>query len=766
MNLHPSIAAVLFIAALSIPGVALGQQPGAVTVDQTAPPGLVRQIKVLPDQAPDCTSLKSIAETVTRGCRNNDEKAIAVYNFMQLSHYHRQYPSEPGGVPVLKEINCYGWSLCGGLHSEQSAIWRELGWDWRFVGWNGHTTVEARYDDRWHYLDVFLKFYAWMPDGKSGRTIAGEDDLNKNAQALIQDAFVLDAGRRCVYGKDNQFILNGAKANWRAPEFLACGDTIADVIGGLKTHRGADRAEGWGSINHANAGYAADVNLAPGFSLMNTWDPLPDAWHWAGQKVAPAHTCSDHKDTRNDPGFGLVLEPYLSSKPARSYGNGILTFAPDFSNDAFLQGFASMENVKHVAHTLVPIDASKPASVVVSLASPYILTKASGEAAGADAVEVSVDGGKTFRPVDLKNFSDAVKGRIAALIKVTFKDALKTLKLEAIVQNNPGALPYLSPGKNVITVSTANSKALGDNKLVVTYAFRPGSRTKSFEQLCDQGKEIAKQHSAKWADTVTCAQRVFGAKDLPATFEIDCPTPKGEYPVYPRMVFLRREVLAPGSVPQPLPPGAVEARAAPADELVPLPNPFLVGTETPAPVKARMVKTRQIPLSYVQYVDDQGSVSQKGTLRWPKNQAEAGKVVAGAVIIAGELGDLPTKGLAAARLFVPVTQGHNRAACKLGVVFLKSAVKSGQACDVKGLTDTAGTIVIPKQPDDVPEYKPAKLFAIDITRAVKAVAAGERPFHGLALRIVPDRGTDDGYTVRCDVSPTEKIYMEVDVYGD
>jgi hypothetical protein len=306
----------------------------------TAPPvapGTVRQIKVLPDQAPDCTSLKSIAESVTRGCRNNDEKAIAIYNFMQLTHYHRQYPNEPGGLPVLKEIHCYGWSLCGGLHAVQSAIWRELGWDWRFVGWDGHTTVEAQYDGRWHYVDAFLKFYAWMPDGKGGRTIAGEDDLNTQAQALIQDAFVLDEGRHCVYRKDNPLVLNGLNANWRAPAFLVCGDTLADVVGGLKTHRGRDRSEGWAGIDHADGGYSAEVNLAPGFSLQNTWDPMPDAWYWAGQKLPPAHTCPGHKDTRNDPGFGLILEPYIDSKPARSYANGILTFAPDFANDAFLK---------------------------------------------------------------------------------------------------------------------------------------------------------------------------------------------------------------------------------------------------------------------------------------------------------------------------------------------------------------------------------------------------------------------------------------------
>src|SRR5512136_549451 len=197
------------------------------------PPALVPQIKVLPDQAPDCTSLKSIAESVTRGCRNNDERAIAIYNFMQLTHYHRQYPSEPGGLPVLKEIHCYGWSLCGGLHAEQSALWRQLGWDWRFVGWDGHTTVEANYDGRWHYVDVFLKFYAWKPDpaAPGGRTIAGEDELTSNSEELIKNAFVLDQARKCVYAKNNQFGRCGNKVYWQAPAFLCCGDELDGVIG-------------------------------------------------------------------------------------------------------------------------------------------------------------------------------------------------------------------------------------------------------------------------------------------------------------------------------------------------------------------------------------------------------------------------------------------------------------------------------------------------------------------------------------------------------
>lgn len=731
-----------------------------------APPEQVCRIKVQPDAAPDCTSLKTIVETVTRDCKSNDAKAIAIYNFMQLSHYHRNYPNENGGVPVIKEITNYGWSLCGGLHSEQSALWRQLGWGWRFVGWDGHTTVEAQYDDRWHYLDIFLKFYAWMPDGKGGRTIAGEDDLTSRSKELITDAFTLEKGRNVVYANNNQFVMAGTKANWRAPSFLCCGDDLAGTIGGLKTHHGAGSPEGWAGINHADGGYTTDVNLAPGFALTNTWDPVPDAWYWNGSTIGPAHTCGGHKDTRNDPGIGLILEPYINSKPSRCYGDGLLNFAPDFSSDALLKAFVSTENVKYSDKTLVPAEADKPGAVVFLLGTPYTMTKASGVATGAEKVEVSVDNGKTFAAVDAKDFSAAVKGKLSALVKVSFKEPLKELKFETIVQNNPGALPYLSPGKNTITVSVADAQTLGSNKLVVTYAFRLGSRTKSFEQLCEQGKEIAKQHNAKWSESITCVQKTFTAKDLPATFDIDCPTPKGEYPVYPRMVFLRREVFAPQASPLPLPAGAAELKMNANDELMALPNPFLVGSEDPPVIKPRPTKTVEIPLQFVQFIDVTGAVAEKGTLRWPKNPKEEGKVVAGIVLLGGDLKDLPAKNLAAARICVPVLRGHNSAPGQLGAVFLKAAIEKGSAVDFKTLPDAEGAGLVPKQPGDVNAYAPAKVIPIDVTRTIRAIAAGEKKFNGIGLRIVPNQSVDDGYTVRCDVSPTEKVSLEVDVYTD
>jgi len=575
--------AILLLAAACAAAVAL-TPAFAEESPAPRPEALVRQIKVQPDQAPDCSTLKSIAESVTRGCRTNDERAVAVYNFMRLSHYHHAYPSEKPGLGALKAIHVYGWGLCGGLHSVQASLWRELGWPWRFVGWSnpGHTTVEAQYDGRWHYLDVFLKYYTWMPcpDAPGGRTIAGEDDLKANP-GLITDGLVLDKARNVWYHKGDRFEIVGGKANWLAPAFLVCGDDPPGIVSGTKSSHRAGSPTGWASIAFDSPGYSTDINLAAGHALTLTWSAMEGAFWFNGQSKPPGHSCGD-KDYRNSSSSGPILEPYISTGgQKRTWANGRLVFAPDLASAACLAGFAARSNVKWEGGRLVAADASKPASVTASLQSPYVMAKASGQLDGADTLELSTDGAKTWKPIQAADFSKEVGGQYACLVRATFKAALTALRLEAVVQCNRCALPYLSPGRNNVTVAVADPKDLGDNRLVVTYAYNLGSRTKSYEQLCEMGAEIARGHGATWSKTPTVVQKMFAAKDLPATFDIDVPTPKGKFPVYPCMVFVRREVLAPGAKPAPLPEGALEAKVGPEEELKTLPNPFLIGAAKP-----------------------------------------------------------------------------------------------------------------------------------------------------------------------------------------
>ena len=372
-----------------------------------------------------------------------------------------------------------------------------MGWKWRYLGWPGHTTVEAFYDGQWHYLDVFLKYYAWKPDAKSpsGMTIASQEDIAKNPD-LVMANLVEDKDRSVMFSKFDKPEKAGSGFYWMAQPLLVCGDDAPGVVAGCKARKVVGSPTEWASIRFDDPNYSTDVNLAPGYSLTLTWDAIPGAFYWVTggklSKDAPVHGCppspdSIDKDYRVSPSTGPILEPYIKSGGnKRSYANGTLLFAPSLANDAFLAGLAGKENVKVAGGELIPVAAGKPASITVELQSPYIMTKASGKAEGATA-ELSLDAGKTFKPIELADFTAAVKGHYQALVKLTFDKPLKALRLEAIVQCNRCGLPYLAPGKNKVTVAVADPKQLGQNKLVVTYVYRTGFHDKSWEDIAAKG---------------------------------------------------------------------------------------------------------------------------------------------------------------------------------------------------------------------------------------------------------------------------------------
>lgn len=716
---------------------------------------LVCQIKVLPDKAPDCSSLSNIVATVTRGCKSNDDKMMAIDNFMRISHYHHQYP--PAG-PALLWFNNYGWSLCGGFGELQKSLYSQIpGWGWRHVGWPGHNMSEAYYDGAWHWVDCFLKFHAWRPDPKApnGRTIACQDDLAANPD-LVNEALMFDPAAQVVFDKNDRRELIKGKLNWAAPALLTCGDELSGIMNGVNSRRidGENAPNpGWDP-----AAYSAYVNLKPGFSLENTWDalaPPEESWPLMGDGQPVGHSCRN-KDLRNDPAAGPVLEPYYQR--IRSYSNGRLVFAPDFNSDAVLQSFVAANNVKVDKGTLVPAQATAPADVTVLLKSPYLLVKASGLAEGADSFEVSADG-KSFQAADITNFTAAVKNKLAVYVKVGFKTSLKSLRLETIVLNNAGVLPFLSPGKNTVTVSVADAQALGANKLVVTYAYATGYRTRSFEQLFDEGKNLFSQANATWSETPTVVQKTFTARELPATFDIDVPTPKDKYPVYPRMLFVRREVLAVAAKPLPLPPNAQAPQKAAADELQTLPNPFLIGTQPPAghvePARTnRVVAT--LTASHAACLN--GETATNHVVRWPPESKPEDTWI---MLVGGEITALPdSKDVAKASLAIPVIRSKNKAATKVCVVALKVPFEAGKPYDFANLGSTVGTINLPKQP--ATDYDPPKSFRVDVTQYVKQLARGESKFQGFAIRVQQDRSVDQGYVVRVDLPYAAQMPLTVE----
>src|SRR5262245_55613211 len=94
---------------------------GCLTVLAALSLGGIEDFKVTTDHTVDASSLESIVRDVFRlsGAKTNDEKAIAIYEYLHQAIFHRACPVEnkPQTVGPLKVLNVYGWGLCGSQHT-------------------------------------------------------------------------------------------------------------------------------------------------------------------------------------------------------------------------------------------------------------------------------------------------------------------------------------------------------------------------------------------------------------------------------------------------------------------------------------------------------------------------------------------------------------------------------------------------------------------------------------------------------------------------
>ncbi len=719
----------------------------------------LHQVKIVNGRAPDCSSLDSIVHSITQGCKTDDERVIAIYNFCRYDHYHHAYPTESGGVSALKFINVYGWGLCGGQHTVMAALWEAAGYKWRYRGWRrpGHTTVEVFYGGRWHYLDTFLKFYAWAPDPQSpgGRTIASQEDILANPE-LVTNAFVMDPSRKVCYHKNNRFDYVGEKANWTAPAFMVCGDTLEGVLSGVGSSRDAGSPRGWGGIRFDDPNYSTDVNLRPGYALTLDWNKIDDAYYFRGRKNPPHHSCGD-KDYRNCPAIGPILEPYDAYGRERTWSNGTLVFRPDLGNATALGSFRKTDNVVLRDGAIHLADVAQPGVVVIEMASPYVIAKASGKMTSESAAaELSTDL-KTWKPIKLDDLSEAVRGTYGYYVRVTFRKPLTAVELTSVVQHNQEALPYLAPGRNKITVTAANPDTLGENRLVITYAYSLGRREQTPEGIFDRDVEIARAHYATWSDTPVVVQKTVTR--FPASFEIPIPTPRGKQPVYPRMLFLRREVLAPDQQPMDVPVAPSTPTVGSGDYLPDVPNPWLIGTGEPMTRDDRPTETKVVPPARLSYVSKQGEVFEHQFIKWLKDNSDAWILLADF-----DVTDLPdAKSLASAKLIVYIHESHNRAPMQAAAVTLKGPFETGKSFDFTNLGQALGTTIVRQGNGPGAPFVPPRRYEVDVTRLVRGWSKGE-PQHGLALRIIPNRAVDDGWTVRFTPAEGKPVELLIATY--
>jgi hypothetical protein len=461
--------------------------------------------KVTTDRTVDNSSLDTIVADVIRlsGAKTNDEKGIALYGYLHQVLFHSAYACEkrPQTVGPLKVINVYGWGLCGGEHTVMKAVFETAGWQVRYRGWSdpGHTTVEANYDGHWHYFDVFLKAYYWTKDRK---TIAGQDDINA----------------------DPSIVLDGLK-DGRVPKdsYLCCGDDASGIVSGCKSSHAeppSRPSDGWASVTGRDEGYSPLLSLRSGASIKLEWGSEPGMM--VADNTKGLHTCPNLKDIRANPVLGPIFEHYGT----RSFSNGRYTYAPDFSKP----GDSADIGLTAATASGGMLTAHGAGSALFTLDLPYAYASATliSEFSGGDGtITLSVDQGRTWTAVSPGDVSSSVRQHYSVWVKVEFPASLKTFRVDAVVEHNRGALPFLYQGANVVTIGTTGNVLPAHSALVVTYSYQEATAPANRNQF--NGSQVS------YGEVRTVTHEIT---TLPSTFTI---TVAGNTP--PRMLFLERSLL-------------------------------------------------------------------------------------------------------------------------------------------------------------------------------------------------------------------------------
>lgn len=460
----------------------------------------VNGFKVTTDRSIDTSSLQTIVQQVIErsGARTNDEKAIALYDWLHHTIFHAGYPVEPKpqSIGPLKLIHVYGWGLCGSQHTVLKALYETAGWECRYVGWSnpGHTTIEVRYDGGWHYFDVFLKCYFWSKD---------------RSHVVSQEEIAADPS----------LVLDAVKEGRAARQHLCCGDTAAGILSGVKSRRVVGDSKGWSSCTWRDQNYSPALRLPAGAALRLDWKGEPGAFAVAGKP--PIHGCG-MKDLRGDPVLGPLAEHY----GPRGYSSGQLIYAPDFSRPADLADVqlngARAENGRLVA--------AGKATAIFPLPLPYAYVggKVEADFDGAGQLFVSADAGRTWQVIEDGSLDSTVKQRYDVWLKAEFTGALARLQVKAVVEHNRLAQPYLLAGKNRVTVSAEKNALPADSLLVVRYTYQEAVAPAGRTQFTGQGLQ--------YSEPKTVTREITA---LPFSFEIEV---GGNTP--PKMISLERAVRA------------------------------------------------------------------------------------------------------------------------------------------------------------------------------------------------------------------------------
>jgi hypothetical protein len=180
----------------------------------------------------DVSSLEGVLSKILAEYMYDEEKAIAIWEFVKNMSYHFAKPvSGTDSITPISFLNSWGYSNCGDSARTVIALSRMAGFDAREVRLGGHIVAEIFYGGRWHMFDADSKNIFRGPDHNILSVEQIENDisvlLTANTEVYNHDFF------RRAYSTSEQNLVIDAPVEYSPLIFtLRPGESIIYTSGG------------------------------------------------------------------------------------------------------------------------------------------------------------------------------------------------------------------------------------------------------------------------------------------------------------------------------------------------------------------------------------------------------------------------------------------------------------------------------------------------------------------------------------------------------
>ena len=443
--------------------------------------------RITVDDMYDWFDAETMALEVTRGCKTDEEKALAIWDFIRLNFQHLASPGDRECHNPVVALNVYGYANCGYHSTVFTALCRSVGVPARVWEVWHHTITEAFYNNAWHMLDSDIGLYYLAADN---RTIASVEQLWDDQK--ISGGLESGAALTKFSGRNKAVYAIYTDVEGNNPHVSQDGEKIR----GYRYFFGPDECflqTGYDRFTYEPHSMA--MTLRPGEKLIRHWK--------GGEKYYEYERHNRNLESGNE-----------EAKPMR-YGDGQLVWKPDlkseltpsFFNKDQAPGFEVLDGRKpavHVRHKHGGIY-NFPERAILSTETPYTIlggtikaTFYRGAAKEWDRVSATVisrtgpvsstvwrapEGvtGYMDAEIDLDQvlFPSGERGRRDYSVEFNFmadernnpptQSGLEAVELVADIQVSSYSLPALSKGRNIIRY---HDETPGKHKVKITHIWR------------------------------------------------------------------------------------------------------------------------------------------------------------------------------------------------------------------------------------------------------------------------------------------------------